>query len=138
MRCMMPCVCQVLLDCANACVELARARQQQQAHGQEQAQGQQGPAGSEAPPVAAAAAAAAAAAPGGGVGPAGGSRPSWLGLPWLLVECYMYAALHAAFQVCTTTRYESVGTGLGLPVLRCAWCAATWVATRSRAVSTAR
>lgn len=28
-----------------------------------------------------------------------GVRPTWLGLPWLLVECYMYGALHAAVQV---------------------------------------
>ncbi|KAG2491266.1 hypothetical protein HYH03_010471 [Edaphochlamys debaryana] len=33
--------------------------------------------------------------PGGG---AAAARPSWLGLPWLLVECYMYAAIHAALQ----------------------------------------
>ncbi|PNH11643.1 hypothetical protein TSOC_001501 [Tetrabaena socialis] len=61
---------QVLLESANACVELATSRQQQQQQQQQH--------------------------DGGGGGSA--ARATWLGLPWLLVECYMYAAIHAAMQ----------------------------------------
>ncbi|GLC42562.1 Hairy/enhancer-of-split with YRPW motif protein 2 [Pleodorina starrii] len=69
---------QVLLESANACVELAVSRQLQQQQ-QEQPQQQQQQQGSEGAPPAA-------------------TRPTWLGLPWLLVECYMYGAVHAALQ----------------------------------------
>ncbi|PNW84689.1 hypothetical protein CHLRE_03g154700v5 [Chlamydomonas reinhardtii] len=75
-----PAMTQVLLDAANACVELATARQAE---------------------ASAAAAAAAAAAVAGSSGCSGRQaemmlQPTWLGLPWLLVECYMYGAIHAA------------------------------------------
>ncbi|KAG2454966.1 hypothetical protein HYH02_000792 [Chlamydomonas schloesseri] len=67
-----PAMTQVLLDAANACVELAASRQQAQAAA---AAGSSGSSARQAEMM---------------------LQPTWLGFPWLLVECYKYGAIHAA------------------------------------------
>ncbi|GLI59447.1 hypothetical protein VaNZ11_001272, partial [Volvox africanus] len=87
----------ILLESANACLRLAATRQQQRQQQQRDSGRRLGPDLSASAAVTAVADAAADAAT---MRRTAETPPSstWLSVPWLLVECYMYVAVYAALQ----------------------------------------